>query len=544
MIFIADIKTKEIKNKTIKSIDKTKAWTERVKDPVVHLNDKVKDQAEGNNTITEYGEDKIRYYSNRAKDESIYASSKMKNKAIDKVRNDFKKRKLNKTEKIVKEANQNIKGSKKAIKTSKETIKMGEKAAKETAKASKKMIEQGRKLAIETTKKAVKTTKALVKITVSSIKAIIKAFSSLIGALVAGGSVAAIIIIIICLVALLLVSVFGIFFANESGSRTMTSVISEVNQEVYKKIETEQMFSHADQIVMDSTYSNWKDVIAVYSVKYSNSDSKDSSIALYLNESNVSRLKNIFYDFNKITTSIKQEQVEEKINDYLEGEKTRTVSKKVLHVSVTSQTLDSIMNKYGFKEDQKKQVKELLDKEYDELWTSLIYGPGAGEYVYWRQKGASWSNIKIGTSGKSIGDIGCLATSIAILIRRSGANTTIIPFDPGVFVEEMNKNGGFDRDGNLQYSQISKIVPNFEYVGRVDLSKENKFDKLKLINEYSSKGYFLSVEVKGDTGQHWVAIMNIEGSNINMVDPGSDGTNMWASYDWKNTSQFVYFKIK
>ena len=32
---MADIKTKDMKSKTVKTIDKAIAWTERVKDPVV-----------------------------------------------------------------------------------------------------------------------------------------------------------------------------------------------------------------------------------------------------------------------------------------------------------------------------------------------------------------------------------------------------------------------------------------------------------------------------------------------------------------------------
>ena len=73
---------------------------------------------------------------------------------------------------------------------------------------------------------------------------------------------------------------------------------------------------------------------------------------------------------------------------------------------------------------------------------------------------------------------------------------------------------------------------------------EEKLEKVNLINKYQSQGYYLAVEVKGTTGQHWVAVMSVNGYTINMVDPGSDGTDMWSSYNWKNTSQFVYFKTK
>ena len=49
-------------------------------------------------------------------------------------------------------------------------------------------------------------------------------------------------------------------------------------------------------------------------------------------------------------------------------------------------------------------------------------------------------------------------------------------------------------------------------------------------------------EVKGNTGQHWVAIDAIAGQTIIMMDPGSSSTDMWAQYDWRNTSTFAYFK--
>ena len=43
---MADIKTKDMKPKTVNTIDKAIAWTERVKDPAVYANEKVKDASE------------------------------------------------------------------------------------------------------------------------------------------------------------------------------------------------------------------------------------------------------------------------------------------------------------------------------------------------------------------------------------------------------------------------------------------------------------------------------------------------------------------
>lgn len=541
MIIIKNIKTKSQQSKTIKVLDKSIAWTERVKDPVSHLVDNVRDNTSQNENIYDYGNDKIKYHVNRATDETIYMSKRMGEKGLNKIKKEYNKKKILNTDKL--KSKKNIKISNNKIKNSNIKLKKIEKSAKETTKLSKRMVEQGRKLAIDATKKTVRATKVMIRALISFIKTIIIAVKSLIGLIASFGSVAVIIIIVICLVALLLGSVFGIFFANEGESRTMTSVISEVNQEVYRKIENEQFLNKADDVVIDSSYSNWKEVIAIYSVKYSN-NSGDNSIVMYLNDDNVGKLKRIFYDFNTIKTEVKREQVQEKYDDYLKGEQTRTIIKTILHIKIESKTLEEIEKKYSFTEEQKKQVNELLDEQYDDLWISLLYGSGTGEYVLWRQKGSSWSNIQIGSSGKSIGDIGCLATSIAMLIEKSNVLNPINPFNPGTFVEELNKNGGFDRDGNLQYSAIKKVVPNFEYGGRVELKGKTKLEKLKKINEYQSKGYYLAVEVKGDTGQHWVAVLSVNGNNINMADPGSDGNVMWNTYNWNNTSQFVYFKVK
>ena len=46
----------------------------------------------------------------------------------------------------------------------------------------------------------------------------------------------------------------------------------------------------------------------------------------------------------------------------------------------------------------------------------------------------------------------------------------------------------------------------------------------------------------GDTGQHWVAIIDTKGNKVTIADPGSSATDLWSKYNWKNTSQFVYFK--
>lgn len=231
------------------------------------------------------------------------------------------------------------------------------------------------------------------------------------------------------------------------------------------------------------------------------------------------------------------------IQQLFEPSKTESKKKKIVYLNVESKSLEQIMNQYNFSDEQREQVRELLDKQYDDLWLNLIYGNNAGEFVFWRQKNEPWSNIQMGNSGGTIGKIGCLVTSISMLIENSGVNNTIIPFNPGTFVEALNKNNGFDEKGNLQYSAINKVVLNFEYICRIELKGKTQNEKYNKIKEYQDKEYYISVEVKENTGQHWVAVLNVD-NTITIVDPASDGTSLWSTYNWENTSQFVYFEKK
>ena len=73
---------------------------------------------------------------------------------------------------------------------------------------------------------------------------------------------------------------------------------------------------------------------------------------------------------------------------------------------------------------------------------------------------------------------------------------------------------------------------------------KSRSEKLALIQQYFSQGYYITAEVKGATpgNQHWVAVTGIDSVNVMMVDPASSQTIMWNAYEVSKTSQFNYFK--
>lgn len=536
---MSNIKTKENQNKTIRTLDKSTAWTSKVKEPLINNQNNSKSD---DNNITDYGERQINTITNESAYGTLNASKKGISKGKKLVVDKYKKSKLVKNYKNNTTSRNIVKGEK-SIKTVSSKLKKTEKIAKESTKVSKRMLEQGRKLAAQGTKKAVTSIKLAIKATVSAIKGIIAGVKSLVAMLAAGGTVAAIAIVIICLVGLLVTSVFGIFFSGEKTTKngiTMDDVVMECNQEFGNKLELIQSQNIHDEYILEGNMAQWKDVLLIYTIKQSNGINQNEVITIDNTKKQI--IKQIFWDMNNITYEVKTEDFESSsVNTTDVG---TLQQKKVLHIYINSKTAEEMKIQYNFNAAQLKQYNELSDSKYASLWNGAIYGTlDGGDYITWRQKDPKWSNIKIGNSSGTLGSIGCLVTSISILIEKSGVENDIKPFNPGTFVEALNANNGFDSSGNLQYSAVNKAVPKFKYVGNVNLRDKSKQEKLSLIKQYLNSGYFITAEVKGATpgNQHWVAVISADDTGITMVDPGSNHTIMWNAYNYTKTSQFNYF---
>lgn len=557
---MADIKTKDSKPKTIKTLNKAVVGTQNIKDNLVSTKEKINDNTQNKNEENniEYGSNQITGASSitasavatkfnkygkksfeETKDNIMKSKVKIKEFKDKRLAKRMEKQAIKNSKGTIKTGKNTIKNGKTAVKTSKEVAIKSQKVAKESIKASKKAMQ----MAKETAKATAKGIKVAIKATISAIKGIIAGTKALIAAIVAGGWIAVVIILVVCLVALLCGSIFGIFFSSEkssSNSITMKEVVAECNQEFADKLQDIQDKNPHDDYVLDGSMASWKDILLVYTIKQSNGINEQEVMTMDENKKKV--VKEIFWNMNSVSSEVKTEKVTEQgVNT---NEMPKEVEKRVLHIKLTSKTAEQMKNEYHFNANQLKQYNELSSPQYASLWNGAIYGSvDSGEYVTWRQMGQSWSNIKIGNTNSTLGQIGCLVTSISILIEKSGCNSTINPFNPGTFLEALNANNAFDSNGNLQYAGVTRAVPNFKYVGNVNLRGKSRTEKLALITQYFNQGYYLTIEVKGATpgNQHWVAITGINGNNVVIVDPARDGTDLWSSYEWSKSSQFNYF---
>lgn len=162
----------------------------------------------------------------------------------------------------------------------------------------------------------------------------------------------------------------------------------------------------------------------------------------------------------------------------------------------------------------------------------------------WKQYDSSWGSIHLGSSSLTIREAGCLATSVAIQIKNSGTSISIENFNPGTFVQELSKAGGFTSGGLFRWDGAWKsFAPNWEYYGK-DSLPASKNDKISYIKNLLNQGYYPVMCVKRNCG-HWVAVTGVTDDNIIIADPGSNSTTVWPTYNaiaTDTTLKVAYFK--
>ena len=278
-----------------------------------------------------------------------------------------------------KTAAKSVKTAERTAKTAIKTTKQAAKAAQKTAQASAKAAQKAAQAAKATAKAAVAAIKVAVKATIAAVKAIIAGVKALVAAIAAGGWVAVVVILVICLVALILGSVFGIFFSGEdSGTgQTMQTAVQEINTEYDNKLLEIRNGTTYDVLEMSGSRAVWKDVLAVYAVK-TNTDPDNPQEVATMEDNKKQLLKDLFWEMNEVSS--RTESVSETVitetddgNGNIVQTET-TVTRTYLYITVAHKTVDEMASQYGFNQEQKDYLTELLKPENNSLWAAALYG--------------------------------------------------------------------------------------------------------------------------------------------------------------------------
>ena len=197
------------------------------------------------------------------------------------------------------------------------------------------------------------------------LRAIVAAAEKLAAAIGAGGAAAVSVVVVILLVGMLFASPLGILFAGEdTGTEikipdAVATLNGEFTDEIYRIME-EHPYDELDmQEGMEAAMlQNWRNVLAVYAVKVS-TDEEHGLDVMTMDEEKLQLLREIFFDANKLEYELTTRTVD--------GERVTT-----LHISVQIKDAMQMADEYGFTDQQREMLEELLEPDYDDIFLSLI----------------------------------------------------------------------------------------------------------------------------------------------------------------------------
>jgi len=432
---MADIKTRDMVKGSIKTIDKSAVAAQRMKYAFIQTKEKAEHAIHTQeSSAEEYASNRMESGIDRVSHEAVHQFDKQGRKGFEATKQNVSKAKdgirtfkekraaqslekqgirttRNKGVKVAEQTQKTVKQSarstgKKTIKTvgkgsaktAQKTVKTAErtakttvktaqrtaKAAQKTAQATVKTAQRAAQAARAAAKAAVVTVKAIAKATALAIKAIIAGTKALIATIAAGGWVAVLVIIVICLIGMILGSVFGIFFSGEDSGTgmSMQTVVQEINTEYDTKLQEEKNSVSYDVLEMSGSRDVWKEVLAVYSVK-TNTDQDNPQEVATMDDGKKQLLKDIFWEMNQISSRT-ESKTETVITETDDGhgnivETESTVTQTYLYITVSHKTAEEMAAQYGFNEEQKGYLAELLADENNSLWSQVLYGITGGD---------------------------------------------------------------------------------------------------------------------------------------------------------------------
>ena len=180
-------------------------------------------------------------------------------------------------------------------------------------KSSKAVLAQTRAAkTVQRAKQAAQAAGSAAKKTADAVMAGLKtlwaATHTLVLAIAAGGACAVLVVVIVCMIALVIGSGFGIFFAAEPAGDGMSlaDAITQLNGEYQDRLEEIEADHPHDRLEItsnDGSYAiAWQDVLAVFAARTSGAE--DGAPVAYLDEANLERLRQIMWDMNEVTWEV------------------------------------------------------------------------------------------------------------------------------------------------------------------------------------------------------------------------------------------------
>ena len=268
----------------------------------------------------------------------------------------------------------------KEVKTAKKAGRAAQSTAQSAQTAKRNLQRAGRE-----TVKALKTAWKMLK---EAAKAVAAGVTALVKLIVAGGWVSVVIILVILIVAFILCSPLGIFYANDTAEgMPMTQAIAQVNTEFYEEIQhqIDYVAQVSDYDAMQVVYegvedgdspmvNNWIDVLGVYAVMMT-MDERSATDVVTVTPDKVDALRKVFRTMNEVEYEIETETSQTKVivgageDAHIEIIEHTTLT---LRITLTSLNYTEGADRYWFTAEERVLLDELMSLEFVPLFANLL----------------------------------------------------------------------------------------------------------------------------------------------------------------------------
>ena len=250
------------------------------------------------------------------------------------------------------------------------------------ANKSRKKAARAAQRAKQAAQAAKETAKKVVDAVMAGLKALWAGTQALVVAIAAGGSTAVLVIVVICMIALVLASAFGIFFAGESNGSgiSIQEAVTQLNGEYRDRLEEiENNVTHDRQEIEsnDGSYAiAWQDVLAIFAARTSGAE--DGASVAVIDADNLDRLRDIMWDMNAVDYRTETDTQTVQVTNSSGGTTTTTITETVLVIELTHKTAEEMRTEYAFNDRQNEYLTQLSSSDTAELWGQLLGGFASG----------------------------------------------------------------------------------------------------------------------------------------------------------------------
>ena len=171
-------------------------------------------------------------------------------------------------------------------------------------------------------------------------------------------------------------SAFGFLFSNESPkteeSMSVNSAVNFLDNEIDEEIARIKSSTDYDTVRIDKRNVIWREVLSVYTVVTTNRENKFN--IMEMNNQNYEKLSEIFWEVVEVEHYTENYKVRYTTTDENGNKvtKTKTKTKTRLIINVQAMSIEEMMEYYNMSKLEKKQVEQMMDRQFDEMWNAII----------------------------------------------------------------------------------------------------------------------------------------------------------------------------